>query len=605
MYGDDTLESVRQQIRTPLPTPKAEPKFNAWGLVTAIPRGIGEASAQVMGTAVEVVTALKYMRDTPTKDMPARVPVEAMQSDFADSLRDRGREFRPDPETAHAAEQVLYGFARGASKVIGGAVAAGPAGVVAAGVEEGVSAADDLKRQGVTDPNVRAKAGMVQGAGLALAALPVVGQTAAATAGLYAVGGPGGFMAQQALTRKILADAGHGDVAAQFDPLDPVGLAVSALIPGAFAVHGIRGQRKAAAAKADAELIARTKSGEQTGTATAARDAYSPEVVDAARVAYAVEQRAAANPQPWSMRSADIHEQALSRAEDAMARGEPVQVADLYPPRVVESLESFLAANKIKDDAAPPEPKSDFLAFIKQAGGIDMAAKFDVTGERSGVLSNPAGIFRNGGRGLDDVALQAEAAGYLRPGADTRDFVEMVQNAVRGERVLTMEQQMAQAARDHHMATQAERLQLAEDKLRLLGVDPAPAGGNVKALEAYLAQNQQRLLGAALDELRAADNFSPEGEAMRSRARQIVADMQDGERTLPQYEADVESLSPAMRRLVQEELDAAAQAPTAPPQGRAPEAAAPQGKPRDLRAELIALRKEESVLNKLLECLNG
>lgn len=606
MYGDDTLESVRQQIRTPLPTPKAEPKFNAWGLATAIPRGIGEAGAQVMATGTEVAAALRYMRDTPSKDMEARgVPFDAMQSDLADSLRDRGREFRPDPETAHAAEQVLYGFARGAGKVVGGAMLAGPGGVVAAGIEEGVSAADDLKRQGVTDPTVRANAGMVQGAGLALAALPVVGQTVKATAGLYAVGGPGGFMAQQALTRKILQDAGHGDIAAGFDPLDPVGLAISSLIPGAFAAAGIRGQRRAAAAKADAELIARPTPGEQTGTAAAVRDAYSPEVVDAARVSLLAEQRAATNPQPWSMRSADVHEQALSRAEDALARGELVQVADLYPPRVVDSLESFLAANKIKDDPAPPEPKSDFLSFIKQAGGLDIGAKYDVTGERSGILSNPAGIFRKGGRGLDDVALQAEAAGYLKPGADTRDFVDAVQNAVRGERVLTMEQQMAQAARDHHMQTMAERLQMAEDKLRLLGVDPAPAAGNVRALEAYIAQNQQRLLGAALDELRAADSFSPEGEAMRSRARQIVADMEDGERTLPQYEADVESLSPAMRRLVQEELDAAAQAQPAPPQGRAPEAAAPQGRPRDLRSELIALRKEQNVLNKLLECLNG
>lgn len=594
-YDAETLEAVRQQIRTPLPPPKPEPKFSTWNMVSAIPRGVGEAGAQVMATGVEVAAALRYMRDTPTKAMPGGVPVEAMQSDYADSLRDRGREFRPDPETAHAAEQVIYGLSRGVSKIAAGALLAGPAGVLAAGVEEGVSVSDDLKREGVTDPNTRARAGAVQGAGLALAALPVVGQTLKATAALYAVGGPGSFMATQALTRKILAESGHTNVAAGYDPFDPVGLAIAALLPAGFAAYGIRAQRKAAAARADADFQAGPLPSEQTATAAAVKEAYSPEVVDAARVALLVEQRSPRNPQPWSMRSADLHEQALARAEDAMARGEPVEVADLYPPQVVESLEAFVAANKFTDDPAPPAPVSGFLAFVKQAGGLSMESKYDVTGERSGVLSNPAGIFRNGGRGLDDVALQAEAAGYLLPGSTTRDFVELVQNAVRGDRPLTMEQQMGYAARDEHLRVMAERLELAEDKLRLLGVDPAPAGGNVKALEAYIERNQYRLLGAALDEIRAADSFSPEAEAMRSRALQIAADVQDGGRTLMQYEADVGALSPAMRRMVQEEIDAT----------KAPEAAKPLGNPRDLRTELIALRKEQNVLRQLMECLNG
>lgn len=540
MFGDDTLASIRQQIRTPLPTPKAEPKFNAWGLVTAIPRGIGEAGAQVMATTAEVVTALKYMRDTPTKDMPSGVPVEAMQSDFADSLRDRGREFRPDPETAHVAEQVLYGFSRGVAKIGAGAAIAGPAGVVAAGIEEGVSASDDLKRQGVTDPNVRAQAGMVQGAGLALAALPVVGQTIKATAGLYAVGGPGGFMAQQALTRKILQDAGHGDIAAGFDPLDPVGLAISSLIPGAFAAAGIRGQRRAAAARADAELIARPTPGEQTGTAAAVRDAYSPEVVDAARLSLLAEQRAATNPQPWSMRSADVHEQALSRAEDAMARGEPVQVA-----------QDVLAAHQ------------DIDYFTRQ---ID-----DLQTQRAALLAD---------------AGQAAEPGAIRLANQERRLMEQTRPDASEETIRALAKELQERSGESYKSS------LAKAKKQ---IGEAVTDWEARAARLDDAIQRNAKASQADQQIAKLDTAIAQFEARKAEAEAVT-----NASPLSNFAAAIDQLRQARNH------DAAAQAQPAPPQGRAPEAAAPQGKPRDLRSELIALRKEKSVLTKLLECVaNG
>lgn len=540
MYGDDTLESVRQQIRTPLPTPKVEPKFNAWGLTTAIPRGIREAGAQVMATGTEVAAALRYMRDTPSKDMEARgVPFDAMQSDLADSLRDRGREFRPDPETAHAAEQVLYGFARGAGKVVGGAMLAGPGGVVAAGIEEGVSAADDLKRQGVTDPTVRANAGMVQGAGLALAALPVVGQTATATAGLYAVGGPGGFMAQQALTRKIQQDAGHGDIAAGFDPLDPVGLAISSLIPGAFAAAGIRGQRRAAAAKADAELIARPTPGEQTGTAAAVRDAYSPEVVDAARVSLLAEQRAASNPQPWSMRSADVHEQALSRAEDALARGEPVQVA-----------QDVLAAHQ------------DIDYFTQQ---ID-----DLQAQRAALLAD---------------AGQAAEPGAIRAANQERRLMEQTRPDASEEATRALAKDVQERTGESYKSALAKAKKQISDSV-------ADWEARASRLDDAIQRNAKA--SQADQQIARLDSAISQFEARKSEAEAFT------------NASPLSNFADAIDQLRQmRNPDAAAQAQPAPPQGRAPEAAAPQGKPRDLRSELIALRKEQNVLNKLLECLNG
>lgn len=322
------------------PEPVVPPSWSAWSLVTAVPRGIGEAAHQVVGSTADLAKAYRFFRDATPQQLRAGVPVEQYSSDFGDYVRDRGRELRPDPASASAAEQVLYGFARGAAKIVGSAVVAGPAGVVAAGLEEGMTQSDELRRQGVgVEP--RTRAGVVQGAGLALAALPAFGATWGQTAALYVAGGPGGYVAQQAMTREILRTAGHERVAEQFDPLDPVGLAVASLLPAGFAWWGMRGQKLAAAAKSLPDLPRAADAGapapdaapfpsEPTAIARAVK-LYPDEVVDAARVAYQAEVRAASDPGAGGMRTADAHEAALSRAEDQIARGDAVSVADVAP----------------------------------------------------------------------------------------------------------------------------------------------------------------------------------------------------------------------------------------------------------------------------------
>lgn len=533
--------------------PKPEPKFNWAGVATALPYGVAEAGMQVLGSVADIGAGLAYYRDTPSKDMQAGVPAEAFRSDLGDALRDRGREFRPDPQTASTAENLIFGFARGASKIVAGAMVAGPLGVVAAGGEEAMTQSDELRRQGV-GLEARNKAGLVQGAGLGLAALPLVGQTLKATAALYVAGGPGGYMAQQALTREILRNAGHDQIAAQYDPFDPVGLAVASLIPAGFAAWGIRGQRMAAAAKAAEDFRTGPVPSEVSPVADAVRQAYSHEVVDAARVMFSVER---------TQRAEDI---AMQYAQSGQR---------------VESLSDFLAREKIKPEAMPPEVNGDFLGFIRGAGGIDFAQKYDISGERNGVRLNPAGIFRKGGRPTDELAMLAEEAGYLRPGQgqDSGAFVDMVQAAIRGERVLTMAEQMQQAARNEVGASMVARLDDVESRLRLLGIDPAPAGGNVAALEAFAARHEPQILAAALDEVaadRAAGEVSPEYAALQDRARGIAQDMQDGGRTLEQYEAEVAPLSPVMRRLVGEAMKEPPRA-AEPTQAANPEGTAPGG----------------------------
>lgn len=353
-YEDDAIQALANS--PVVAKPAAEPKFSAWQMATAVPRGVNEALVQVAATGADVLGSIRStaLASPEQRRQMARTgaPIDSYSSEAGDELRKFGREFRPDPQTAHAAEQVVYGFSRGATKVIGGALAAGPLGVVAAGAEEAVTQADELRLQGV-DYNTRVKAGAVQGAGLAIAALPVIGQTKLATAGLYAIGGPGGFIAQQALTREILQGAGYDKIGEQFDPFDPVGLAVATLLPAGFAAYGLRQQKlqRAAASLPDlppradavppAEPAAPVPIPSRLSPITEAVRAYPTEAVDAARVVLLAERRAAANPgRDDDIKAMDQHEAALSRAEDQIAAGEAVQVADVAPSARVPVVET-------------------------------------------------------------------------------------------------------------------------------------------------------------------------------------------------------------------------------------------------------------------------
>jgi hypothetical protein len=610
---DETIKALPPRIDAPKP---AASKFSTWKAITAVPRGVVEAAAQGIGSTADVLGGFgqvlgaypEAMGVIPTEEQRKQTEAQRqrlltdgvdMSSEAGDLFRDAGRGYRPDPTTAHAAEQVLYGFARGASKVVAGAVVGGVPGVLVAGAEEGMSAADDLKREGV-GLGARTMAGAVQGAGLALAALPAAGQTLRGTLALYLAGGPGGYIAQQALTREILQRSGFEKQAEQFDPFDPVGLAISALIPAPFAAYGLRANRRAAAeAFRDGPVPS-----EPTAVASAVQEAMPREVVDAAMVAHL----------------ADVRQRADSAA--MMMAGES---------RTVPTLAQFIEAGKWK--AAEPM-KADtgpdtFGAWLRSQGGIDIAEKVDITGEANNVRANPGGVFRRGGLPSDELASRAAEAGFMLPdqAGDTRGFVDLVQGMLRGERVLSLEQQNAAAMRSLEAAKQDARLTDLEDRLKLLGEDPAAARGNADAMEAYLQANQHRLLGAALDELAARPDGSdsPQFDALRERAQQIAQDIRDTDRTLAQYEAELQPLSPVMRKLVQETLD---DAPTTP-QAANPEAAAPArgagdaptaagaadaGRPAGVEAagradpvtrEQVALRKRAVMLNKLMECLNG
>jgi hypothetical protein len=525
----------------------APAKTSAW---SAIPRGAAAGAVEMFADA----TGLR-MRPDPEGRRSDFLRMPKIQADPAErqrvgeemsrNARDYARSLQAEPGDASAAEAILFGAARGITKAATMVATAGPAaGAVAFGGSETASAYDDLTRKGVDgDTALKAAAGIGALSAVGVG-LPMAGQTLRSTAALYVAGGPGGYVAQQALTREILQRGGYQKQAQEFDPFDPVGMAVAALVPLPFAAMGLRANRAAARAKA-ADVPS-----EQTPVAQAAGELVPREVVDAAMVSHSVQVR--------------------QRADD---------VAAMIPQRgtPVDSLAAFVERGgyKAPEPVKAPSGPDGFLAWVKAQGGLDIGQKLDITGDANGVRSSPAGIFRRGGISTDDLATRAASEGYLLPdqAGDSGAFVELVQRAVAGDRVLTMAQQMEKAARDHAEAQASVRLADLEDRLRLLGEDPAAARGNADAIDAYLAANEHRLLSAAMDEIvTGARQDSPEFDAMRERARQIAQDMEDGGRTLAQFEAEVEPLTPAMRRLVEQETARNAAPARQAPQ---PEAAAP------------------------------
>ncbi|MGE8691346.1 MAG: hypothetical protein ACN6PJ_29660, partial [Achromobacter sp.] len=287
----------------------------------------------------------------------------AFSSGTGDTLRDASRWLGPNPQTASTAEQMMFGFAKTITKAVGYTVATGNplTGAMLTGADEGVTASDELRRQGV-DLAIRASVGAVTGVTTGVGvALPVAGKTLAGTLGYAAGGGPGLFIAQQQMTRDILNNADYSNLADQYDPFDPVGLAVSTLVPAAFGAWALRGRTRAAAreGQAAAPEVAPT-----ADAAEAPRGPMQQELVDAARV-----QRVREVVDSWNLgdasdvRAANDAMMSVMRASSQMADGLSVYVADQFPMKdayVARALETMVS----RSEAARAEllPQAEALA---------------------------------------------------------------------------------------------------------------------------------------------------------------------------------------------------------------------------------------------------
>lgn len=183
-------------------------------------------------------------------DAAARVQSgDAFSSQIGSRLYGIAAGFAPDPMTSNIVDRTLYGFTNVGVRALGYSLAGGPAiGATLTAADVGSEASQRLKEQGV-DIGTRTAVGAVEGAGAGLGVVaPVAGNTLLKTAALVAGAGPGAYVAQTAATKAILENAGYDKIANQYDPFDPVGLAVSTAVPAFFGGLHMRSAARAPAA---------------------------------------------------------------------------------------------------------------------------------------------------------------------------------------------------------------------------------------------------------------------------------------------------------------------------------------------------------------------
>ncbi|NOV24156.1 hypothetical protein E5S69_11600 [Cupriavidus necator] len=279
LYQDSTDQVLDDRVKRPAPPPTPPSGFNFWRTTGALPRGVAAGATESIAFGADVTGAfgdvqaaygaqadpslllapdeMKKRRDAGEEARQRVASGEAFSTDVGTGLRTTARDMMPDPATANVVENVLAGVGRFGAKAIGYSLLGGPVvGAALTGADEAMTEADRLKAQGV-DIATRTQVGAVAGlAGAAGVALPVAGRTIAQTAALVVAGGPASFVAQQAASRAILENADYSKISEQYDPLDPVGLAVSTLVPAGFGVWAARGMRGAKPSPAGADAAA-------------------------------------------------------------------------------------------------------------------------------------------------------------------------------------------------------------------------------------------------------------------------------------------------------------------------------------------------------------
>lgn len=359
-YQSDFDIQAIDRLQRPLEPTRQQPRFSLWGTIGAAPAGVAAGATDVAGSTADILGAFGQVLATTEGSaggmFATQSDEERRQSDAArrklleqgpDYMSPAGRVFRdagqsvmPDPVTSHAAEVAVSELFRIGGKAIGSAVLLGPAGgALASGLEEGFTQSDRLAMQGV-DLGTRSAAGAVTAAVQAATfAMPVAGKTAAQTVGLALAGGPVAYVAQQAATREILQRADYTQLADQYDPFDPVGLALSTLLPlgfGAMAMRGARSRGRAGGEPARAEV----PPSERTPVAEAVQGMgrVSEDVVDAARVLHIRDVVDSWNlGRPGDIAAANAHLNALARAADQLGMGTRASVTDLLPVEVLRS----------------------------------------------------------------------------------------------------------------------------------------------------------------------------------------------------------------------------------------------------------------------------
>ncbi len=487
MFQEGTDKVLDDRVARPLPAPTVRPSFgsNAWNTTTAVVRGpaagVNESGgflADILGAYGSVQAGYGAQTD-PTllfdskaaearraEGAGARAQVqsgEAFSSETGDTLRAGARYYMPDPATAGAAENLIFGLGRFMTKAVGYSVAAGPiAGAGLTGLDEAYTEADRLKAQGV-DFGTRAKVGAVAGAVAGVSvALPIAGKTVAGTVGLVTAGGPGGFIAQQATSRAILQHAGYDKLAEQYDPFDPVGLAVSTLVPAAFGAYAMRGAR---ATPAPAPGPAVRQLADMAGN-----ERLAMKHDDARLDAYTV----------TAAQREGIPPEALLAIKNAGERSNPTAVSPAGAKGVMQFMPDTWAQYGKGDPRDPVASIDAGAAFMK-----------DLIKQYGGDVRAATAHYNGGGK-----AGKAVLEGRAPPAAETARYIERT-DAYRAEHQGT---EAGKAAAADPEAVAAARVQLVRDTVESWNLkNPADAAAAQEHLSAVLRASDQMGAGQGVD----------------------------------------------------------------------------------------------------------
>ncbi len=394
MFQTGTDKALDDQVQRPRPVVPQTNAFSFAQFAKAPAKGIGAAFSEGIAFGSEVSGAFGQVlgatgTDSGSGMFSVQSEQERKQSDAArqkllttgidysneagDLFRARAKEIMPDPETAHASENVAAGLFKFGTKAVGYTLTGGIIpGAAMLGFDEGLTEADRLKQQGV-DIETRTQAGAVAGGVAGVSVLvPMTGATMATRFVKGVAIGEGTMIGQAFAEKAILENAGYDKIANTFDPFDPVSLAVG-LVPGMLgakfgrpaakrldAVKTEADVRSAAALSPDEaaasaafersaanlrELEAAVKAEKDPGKRlllvdelekqrTAARDNFvkdqmraDPDLEPAARVRQVVDAMDASRLTPdTDLRGMSLHKEAIETAHEQIARGEPVAV---------------------------------------------------------------------------------------------------------------------------------------------------------------------------------------------------------------------------------------------------------------------------------------
>lgn len=256
LFPGERAASLSQSVQRPYSPPEQPGAFTGMGsaIADAFPYAANTAGSAWAAVLDAYGKAAAY-RDAPTVAMMHGQPAPDLDklqretigqmgnSPDARQFRERAQDYLPDPSSVGMAGQITHGVISALTKAGAYALTAGPAAPVLFGADLGINRAQELTDKGV-DGGTAAIAGAVTGVASAVGMrLPAaMGATRLQSAAIGAAVNPALNVVEIGGIHALLEGADYEAIAAQYQPFDPVNLAVAAVTGAAFGAGFHRGR---------------------------------------------------------------------------------------------------------------------------------------------------------------------------------------------------------------------------------------------------------------------------------------------------------------------------------------------------------------------------